>query len=494
LLHPTYDPSPADIAMGSVILTLTASSVAPCTSVSDDMTLNFSLSATSSAGPDDVVCEGSPYTLTGATAANAASYVWSTNGSGTFNDPNILNATYNPSPADILNGQIILTFNATSNAPCGNAPSDAMKLTISHKPVIYAGADTAICQNVTYHVDDATALYTAGLFWSTTGTGTILNGGTLNPTYFPGPGETGAIRLTLNAINSFACGSDTTMDFMYLTIMQSVIANAGQDTTIFANNSVALHGSAIQGSGAYSYNWQPALLLIYENTDHPITNPLANTTVFIVTVTDLVTGCQNIDSVVVTVDGINLPPVAVDDYDTTEYQTCLTFPILLNDYDPENTSLTVSLCGPPIHGIVVINSDNTLTYCPYDGFSGDDTLCYQICDHGSPVMCSQAKVYIHVKPEFTLDDLVIYNGVSPNGDGDNDVWIIDGIQFFPDNEVTIFNRWGDVVANYTHYNNKDIAWDATYKGKIVPDGTYYYMLDIKNKKKFSGWIYVKIGK
>jgi gliding motility-associated-like protein len=273
-----------------------------------------------------------------------------------------------------------------------------------------------------------------------------------------------------------------------------VVADAGVDTTIFANNSIALHGSATLGSGAYSYNWQPSSMLIFENTDHPVTNPLDTTTVFIVTVTDLVTGCQDQDTVVVTVDGINLPPVAVNDYDTTEYQSCITFPVLLNDYDPENTNLSISLCGPPVNGTVVINSDNTLTYCPYDGFSGIDSLCYQICDEGSPVQCSQATVYIYVKPEFTVDDLIIYNGVSPDGDGNNDVWIISGIEHFPDNEVSIFNRWGDQIANYTHYNNRDISWDATYKGKQVPDGTYYYILDIKNKKKFAGWIYVKTGK
>ncbi len=494
LLHATYDPSPADVAAGSVTLTLTANSAIPCPSVSDAMILYFSLQAVSSAGPDGVVCEGSSFTLNGATATNATSYIWTTSGSGTFADPSILNAVYTPSAADILNGSITLTLITTSQAPCGNAPADAMLLTISHKPVIYAGADTAICQNVSYFVDDATALYSTSLFWTTTGAGTILNGNTLNPTYVPGPGETGVIMLTLNAISSVACGSDTITDFMYLTIMESIIANAGQDTTIFANNSVTLHGSATNGSGAYSYNWEPATLLVFENTDHPITDPLSTTTIFVVTVTDLVTGCQDQDTVVITVDGINLPPVAVDDYDTTEYQTCITFPILPNDYDPDSNSLTVSLCGPPVNGTVVLNSDNTLTYCPYDGFSGEDSLCYQICDNGSPVLCDQATVYIHVKPEFTLDDLIIYNGVSPNGDGDNDVWIIFGIEFFPDNEVTIFNRWGDVIANYTHYNNNDVSWDATYKGKQVPDGTYYYMLDIKNKKKFAGWIYVKTGK
>ncbi|MEI6851736.1 MAG: Ig-like domain-containing protein [Bacteroidota bacterium] len=494
VLHPTYTPSPADIAAGSVTLTLTANAALPCPAVSDAMTLNISLQAVTSAGPDDVVCENDFYTILGSSAINATTVQWTTTGSGTFNDASLVHAIYTPSPADILDGSIQLILNATSESPCSSAPADTMLLTISHLPVIYAGADTAICQNVNYYLNDATALYAYNIYWTSNGTGTILNDSTLTPTYVPGPGETGVVTLTLHVISSPACGGDAVTDFMYLTIMQSVVANAGADTTIFANNSIALHGSATLGSGAYSYNWQPSSLLIFENTDHPITNPLDTTTVFVVTVTDLVTGCQDQDTVVVTVNGINLPPVAVNDYDTTEYQTCITFPVLLNDYDPENTNLTISLCGPPVNGTVVINSDNTLTYCPYDGFSGIDSLCYQICDEGSPIQCSQATVFIYVKPEFTVDDLIIYNGVSPDGDGNNDVWIISGIEHFPDNEVSIFNRWGDQIANYTHYNNLDISWDGTYKGRQVPDGTYYYILDIKNKKKFAGWIYVKTGK
>ncbi|MEI6124854.1 MAG: gliding motility-associated C-terminal domain-containing protein, partial [Bacteroidota bacterium] len=494
LLNATYTPSAADITSGSVVLTIIANSAGPCVSVSDTMTLNFSLQAISSAGPNDTVCENSSYTLTGANATNATSILWVTTGSGTFADPTVINAVYTPSAADILNGSVTLSVIATSESPCANSIVDAMLLTISRNPVVYAGADTSICQNVNYYVDDATVLYSTNMYWTSNGTGTIVNGTTLNPTYVPGAGETGVITLTLHAISSVVCGSDTTTDFMYLTIMQSVIANAGLDTTIFANNSIALNGSAANGSGAYSYNWQPSSLLTYENTNHPITDPLSTTTTFILTVTDLVTGCQDIDSVVVTIDGINLPPVAVADFDTTDYQTCVTIPVLLNDYDPEGTPLTVSICGEPTYGTVIVNSDNTITYCPYDGFSGDDSFCYQICDEGSPVLCTQSTVNIHVKPEFTLEDLVIYNGVSPNGDGDNDVWKIYGIEYFPDNEATIFNRWGDVIASFTHYNNKDVSWDGTYKGKLVPDGTYYYVLDVKNKKKFSGWIYVKTGK
>jgi gliding motility-associated-like protein len=194
----------------------------------------------------------------------------------------------------------------------------------------------------------------------------------------------------------------------------------------------------------------------------------------------------------VILEGINYPPVAVNDFDTTAYNSSTVINILGNDSDPENGALTISICGNPLNGLVLLNSNNTITYTPYAGFSGDDSLCYQICDKGTPVMCDNAMVYIHVLPEPQIDDLVISNGVSPNEDGNNDVWKITGIENFSDNTVKIFNRWGDLIWEGEHYDNDNVAWSATNKnGDAVPDGTYYYVLEIKDMKTFTGWIFVR---
>jgi gliding motility-associated-like protein len=108
--------------------------------------------------------------------------------------------------------------------------------------------------------------------------------------------------------------------------------------------------------------------------------------------------------------------------------------------------------------------------------------------------CS-AKDNVTVTVVDDIDELItIYNGVSPNGDGANDVWLIDGIELFPDNEAMIFNRWGDEIKKFKAYNNITVAWDATNKqDKPVPDGTYYYVLKIEDIKTYTGWIQVKSG-
>ena len=86
LVNAVYTPSAADILSGTVTLTLTANSAAPCVTVADQMILHITKQAIAFAGPDDIMCEtlGS-YALASATASNYISILWTTSGSGTFN-------------------------------------------------------------------------------------------------------------------------------------------------------------------------------------------------------------------------------------------------------------------------------------------------------------------------------------------------------------------------------------------------------------------------
>ncbi|MFH1118293.1 MAG: gliding motility-associated C-terminal domain-containing protein, partial [Bacteroidota bacterium] len=491
ILHPIYTPGIEDIITGSVTLILNAVSAVPCEEVSDSLVLSFSLQAAVSAGEDATVCYGAEYTLSGAVASGYTSLMWETSGTGIFSDATTLNAVYLPSNSDLFNGQVILTLTAESATGCLSA-TDQMVLTIDGLPFADAGPDLSVCQGEPLQIISATADNYVTIYWTYTGLGSMIGTNTLTPTYVPAENETGSIVLTVNVTGSEACGGLLYSDDMILTIKQKVISDAGEDQTIPYNSTTILNGNATNGSGSYVYNWQPSGLLVNNNTSNPATQQLTNHTDFILVVTDVVTGCQDIDTMKVTIDGINYPPVANDDFDTTRYNTPVRINILGNDSDPENGAMTVSFCGYPVNGLVVLNSNNTITYTPYEGFSGDDSLCYQICDKGIPVLCDEAKVYIHVMPKPDVDDIVIYHGVSPNGDGNNDIWKIKGIEGFPDNEVMIFNRWGDKIKDLSHYDNVNVFWDATNKhNELVPDGTYYYILEIRGVKTFTGWIYVK---
>ncbi|SDL38070.1 gliding motility-associated C-terminal domain-containing protein [Pedobacter sp. ok626] len=90
-----------------------------------------------------------------------------------------------------------------------------------------------------------------------------------------------------------------------------------------------------------------------------------------------------------------------------------------------------------------------------------------------------------------LDDLVkikATNIMSPNGDGINDKWIIDNIDFYPNNEVKIFDRSGRLIYSKKGYDN---SWEATLNGAPLAEGTYYYLIDFgTNRAAFKGYITV----
>ncbi len=76
--------------------------------------------------------------------------------------------------------------------------------------------------------------------------------------------------------------------------------------------------------------------------------------------------------------------------------------------------------------------------------------------------------------------LFIPNAITPNGDGVNETWNILNLDLYPDNDITILNRWGDVIYKTAPYLD---PWDGTYKGTPVTDGTYYYLIKLNNVNK-----------
>ena len=93
-----------------------------------------------------------------------------------------------------------------------------------------------------------------------------------------------------------------------------------------------------------------------------------------------------------------------------------------------------------------------------------------------------------------------YNILSPNGDGDNDVFFISCINNpeYENNSVEIFNRWGNTVYKASGYNNEDVAFRGISNGRAninvddkLPSGTYYYVIDLGDGSKPKvGWLYI----
>ncbi|HSC39067.1 MAG TPA: gliding motility-associated C-terminal domain-containing protein, partial [Chitinophagaceae bacterium] len=80
------------------------------------------------------------------------------------------------------------------------------------------------------------------------------------------------------------------------------------------------------------------------------------------------------------------------------------------------------------------------------------------------------------------------NAFSPNGDGINDYWVIDGLDTYPESVTDVFNRYGQRVFHSTGYPR---PWDGGFNGRPLPTGTYYYIIDRKNGfPLLTGWVFI----
>ncbi|MGD0583691.1 MAG: gliding motility-associated C-terminal domain-containing protein [Bacteroidales bacterium] len=77
--------------------------------------------------------------------------------------------------------------------------------------------------------------------------------------------------------------------------------------------------------------------------------------------------------------------------------------------------------------------------------------------------------------------LVIPNIFSPNGDNINDTWKIDKTELYPEMEIKIFNRWGELV--WKSARGYPDPWNGRSNGKLLPIDSYHYLIDLHNGSK-----------
>jgi gliding motility-associated-like protein len=89
--------------------------------------------------------------------------------------------------------------------------------------------------------------------------------------------------------------------------------------------------------------------------------------------------------------------------------------------------------------------------------------------------------------ENTAINVEPMNVFTPNGDGIDDLWIIDYIENYPGAEITIYNGMGSVVYESNNYAND---WDAVYQGKDLPETAYFYVIRYEGKNPKTGSVTV----
>lgn len=110
--------------------------------------------------------------------------------------------------------------------------------------------------------------------------------------------------------------------------------------------------------------------------------------------------------------------------------------------------------------------------------SPEETTVYTLTgtDTNGCILSDQTTVFVPVSIE-------IPNGFSPNGDGDNDYWILKGIENYDNVLVSVYTRWGQLIFQENAYKNFE-AWDGkSASGKNADEGVYFYVIELNDDAK-----------
>lgn len=234
------------------------------------------------------------------------------------------------------------------------------------------------------------------------------------------------------------------------------------NVSCFGENSGSINTSISGGIGPYIYAWS--------NGDSSVNANNLTAGAYQIYVKDSTTGCIVNDSfIVIQPDSISVEAEIRHDncqLGVGEISLKTAGGTTPYSYLWFNTTTSSSISGlrQAIYSVSITDANN----CKED-------MTYSIADS-----CSQ---------------VVIHNGISPNGDGINDVWVVEKIQNYSENVVQIFDKKGDVVYQQRGYNND---WNGTTShGTKLPDGSYFYIVKLNStqtpdgKNVFTGTLLIK---
>lgn len=298
-----------------------------------------------------------------------------------------------------------------------------------------AFADSTICSG-----DEIQLGASGGIFYSWTPADSLNNANIDNP--IAKVKGTTEFVVTINNVNSCA---DTQR--VKITVSGGVSFDAGPDQTICRGDTLQLN---VPGTGTFTWNNSQTL-------DDPfVGNPKAfptSTTTYVINLVDA-DKCTGTDELT-----INVNPVPVISVSASDSLVC-----------PKEL---VTLTATGAVNYVWSTGETTSEKSASIDDENSETTYKVIGDDGN---CESDTAYITIRTERCSGDLVLVpKYFSPNGDGVMDNFIIQDIRKY-ENEVIIFNKWGDVIFQKRNYDNR---WNGVYNGREVAEDTYMYLVRVK---------------
>lgn len=433
-------------------------------------------------GNDTTVCHGTSFQFTGTNYTNsgitAYNYLWENAPSAT--------GPWSPAPGinNLAGYSNVAALTVTepffrrivSNGSCIDS-SNVVQLTIDLLPAINnANTNYNICLNDTVNVSGITILNAIISSWTTTGSGVIQNMGGITPQYIPSFADAGTtVLLTYEVVSNNACSPQTLTGTIAINVAGLPVALAGASSTVCAN------GTAINIPGTQALN---GLINWTSNGNGTLSDSTILSPTYTTNLAD--TGDTLLFTMIVSDTSCTTPL-----NDTAQFQLFVD-PIGINPAINvfAGDDVTIGL-GDSIQleatGVAITTwdwstgtdlSDSTI-YNPFA--SPIDTITYILTVYDINGCIDTDTLTVNVIPN---SDFFIPNLFSPNGDGSNDFWEIPKLPYYPNTLVTIINREGMEVYRNDNYDN---TWDGKFKGKELPDATYYYYLKLAtNEKVYKG--------
>ena len=442
-------------------------------SIPTTVTLDAIPTSNASAGLDQFVCDNSAVTLS-ASNPSVGTGAWTQTSGATVTIANPNSA--NTSISGMIPGQSYTFMWSLSNGACVNYSTDEVVINVDNAiAVADAGPDQVLC--------NPTNISLAGNLPGTGITGTwsqpsaqALLGVTIDDPTNPNTSVTGLmggnIFQFIWTYSNVGCG-DFSSDVVVITIGQDGgSANAGVDRDFCAVDEITLGANgAPQGSTGTWTTLTPGVTVLSPNQPNSFVADLQQgENVFVWSLNNAICGTYSQDTVVHFVEAA---PVANDDTFIVGYNGSSTLDVLANDAIPSGYTLTYN---DPATGTLTTTAAGDLVYEAALALVGTDQFVYEICSEFCPDECTTATVTLEIGNDAECQVPSIF---TPNNDGVNDAFIVPCLSTtnYPNNEVTIFNQWGDEVYRKQAYGND---WLGTFNGEDLPTGTYFYVVDLGN--------------